>query len=449
VTDILRNLTIELVSSAALHAYAGNARTHSKRQVALIADSMKAFGWTFPILVDEQNTIVVGEGRFEAAKLLKLKRVPIIRIEGLSQAQIRAYRLADNKLAERAGWDEEILKVELTALSELDLDFDITTTGYEMAEIDLVIGNATEKDAADETEEPDPEAPLVSSRGDLWTLGKHRLLCGDALSAEDHQLLLDGEKVELVIADPPYNLKIAGNVSGLGRKKHGEFAMASGEMSQSEFNGFLERSFGQIAASSQTGALAYIFMDWRHLGETLAAGAGCFTELKNICVWDKGNGGMGSLYRSAHELVVVYKTRKGRHINNVALGSYGRNRTNIWRYAGINSFGAGRDDALAMHPTVKPVAMIADAILDASNRKGLVFDPFAGSGTMLVAAQRTGRRARAMELDPRYVDIALRRYRRVFGVEPVHAATGRTFAECEAEALEISSAAADREGAER
>lgn len=431
-TKLLRHLTVETVPVSTPQVYPGNARTHTKKQIAQIADSMKSFGWTVPILVDDTNQVIAGHGRLEAAKLLGLKQVPVIRVDDMSQVQVRAYRLADNKLAERAGWDDGILKIELGELIELSPDFEITTTGFEMGEIDFIIGDTDRRaDKDDMVEEDDFVEPPVSRRGDLWIMGEHRLACGDALSLQDHALLMGDNKAEMVITDPPYNVKIGGNVSGLGKKKHGEFAMASGEMSQPEFTNFLEQAFSCIAASSRPGALAYVFMDWRHLGEMLAAGRAIFYDLKNICVWDKGHGGMGSLYRSAHEFVLIFKHGKAPHINNVALGTYGRNRTNIWRYPGVNSFGAGRDDALAMHPTTKPVAMIADAILDASNRNSIVLDPFGGSGTILIAAERTGRRARVIELDTHFVDVALRRFRRVTGVEPVHAVTGKTLAECE------------------
>lgn len=435
-TKLLRHLAIETVAISTPQAYSRNARTHSKRQVAQIAQSMTNFGWTVPILVDGNNTIIAGHGRLEAAKLLGLKQVPILRIEDLTEAQVRAYRLADNKTAANAAWDDDILKVELEALIEIDADFEITATGFEMGEIDFIIGDnedAGQGDAVDEVDESDLGETPVSQRGDLWLLGDHRLLCGDALSAEDYRRLMKAEKAELAITDPPFNVKIGGHVSGLGRKKHREFVQASGEMSKPEFTRFLENAFTRMVAVSTPGALHYIFIDWRHIGEMLAAGEETYAELKNICVWDKGHGGMGSLYRSAHELVLVLKHGKAPHINNVALGAYGRNRSNIWRYPGANSFGAGRDQVLELHPTAKPIAMIADAILDASNRNGTVLDPFSGSGTILIAAARTGRHARAMELDPLYVDTAIRRFRRVTGVEAIHAETRRTFAECEAE----------------
>jgi DNA modification methylase len=430
---LLRDLRVDLAPIGQLKRYGRNPRKHSQRQVDKIAASMREFQWVVPIVVDGQNTVIAGHARLEAAKLLGLEKVPIIRITDLTEAQIRAYRLADNRIAEDARWDDDLLRVELAELCEIDTDFEITATGFEIGEIDLVLGEAT--NPADEVDKSDISGKTVSQSGDLWLLGEHRLLCGDALLPESYQRLMEGELAELAITDVPYNLKIAGNVSGLGRHKHREFQTASGEMSSEEFITFLKTSFSHIASVSRLGALVFVFMDWRHISEVLTAGGEAFTELKQLCVWVKGNGGMGSLYRSQHELVFVFKSGKAAHINNVALGAHGRNRTNVWNYPGMNSFGAGRDDALEAHPTVKPVAMIADAILDASKRKGIVLDPFAGSGTILIAAERTGRHARAMELDPRYVDTALRRYRRITGMDPVHADTGKTFSQHEDEGV--------------
>jgi DNA modification methylase len=249
---------------------------------------------------------------------------------------------------------------------------------------------------------------------------------------------MDGEPAELVFTDPPYNVPIAGHVSGLGRQAHGDFAMASGEMSEAEFTGFLTTSLGAMAAQTKDGAIHFICMDWRHLPELLAAGKAVYHEQKNLCVWVKSNGGMGSLFRSQHELIAVFKKGAAPHINNVDLGRHGRNRTNVWTYPGMNSFGAERDGALAMHPTVKPVALVQDAILDCSNRGGIVLDGFGGSGTTLIAAERTGRRARLLEIDPAYVDVTLRRFRDHIGTEPVHASSGQTLTDLEKSAASNS-----------
>jgi DNA modification methylase len=360
-------------------------------------------------------------------KLLRLETVPTIRLSDLSEAQKRAYILADNKLAENASWDNDLLAIELQFLIDTDLEFDVTVTGFEMGEIDILLDADNDDGAVPETiPAPDP-GPPVSRPGDLWLLGEHRLYCGDALEAAPYEAVLAGVKADLVFTDPPYNVPITGHVCGKGAIKHDEFAMASGEMSPVQFEAFLAQVFDRLIAASRYGSVHYICMDWRHMGEIIAAGSDRYAELKNLCVWAKDNGGMGSLYRSPHELVFVFKNGKAPHINNVELGRYGRNRTNVWRYAGVNSFGRGRLEDLAAHPTVKPTAMVADAIKDCSNRGDLVLDPFCGSGAILLAAQETGRRAAAIELDPKYVDVAIRRFEEKTGITATLASTGECF----------------------
>ncbi len=427
----MTRLTIEHRPPGDLKPYSRNARTHSPKQIAEIAASIKAFGFINPVLIDKDNAIVAGHGRVEAAKLLDLATVPTIRLEHLTEAQKRAYILADNKLAEKAGWDREILAIELQNLMAIELEFDISVTGFEMPEIDVLIEGLDAKpaknDPADEV--PVVEGPAVTRLGDIWQIGPHRLICGDATAPETYQRLLAGEAAQLVFTDPPYNVKIDGHVSGLGAVKHREFAMASGEMTEAEFTGFLGGVFDNLVAASNDGAVHFICMDWRHMGEALVAARDRYADLKNLCVWAKTNGGMGSLYRSQHELVFVFKVGTAPHINHVELGKHGRYRTNVWTYAGANAFSATRNDDLAMHPTVKPVALVADAILDCSARKGIVLDAFAGSGTTLVAAHKTGRRGYGIELDPLYCDVILKRLTKVAKAEAVLAATGQTLAE--------------------
>jgi len=425
------NLSVEHRSPSDLKPYARNARTHSPKQIAEIAASIKAFGFNNPVLIDKDNGIVAGHGRVEAAKLLGLVTVPTIRLEHLTEAQKRAYILADNKLAEKAGWDREILAIELQNLMEIDLDFDISATGFELPEIDVLIeGLETKPSKADPADEvPTIEGPAVTRLGDIWHIGPHRLICGDSTAPETYDRLLAGETAQLVFTDPPYNVKIDGHVTGLGAVTHREFAMASGEMTEAEFTAFLSKVFGNLVNASADGAIHFVCMDWRHMGEVLVAARDRYAELKNLCVWAKTNGGMGSLYRSQHELVFVFKAGTAPHVNNVELGKHGRYRTNVWSYAGANSFSATRDADLAMHPTVKPVALVADAILDCSTRKGIVLDAFAGSGTTLVAAHKTSRRGYGIELDPLYCDVILRRLSNVAKTEAVLAATGQTLAE--------------------
>lgn len=425
----MRDFIISYQNPNDLTPYPRNARTHSKQHIHQIAESIKHFGWTNPVLVDGENMVIAGHGRVLAAKELGFTSVPTIAIENLSDAQKRAYILADNKLAENAGWDRDILAIELQSLIEMDLDFDVTLTGFETPEIDILIGELgdDELDSDDEVSEPDTENPPITQPGDLWRIGDHRLLCGDATKPEDIVRLLDGKKAQMVFTDPPFNVKIDGHVCGLGAVKHREFTMASGEMSEAEFAAFLKTVFGNLVGHSVDGALHFICMDWRHIGEVLEAGRDTFTELKNLCVWAKTNGGMGSLYRSQHELVFVFKAGNKPHINNVNLGKHGRNRTNVWTYPGVNTFGKDRDAELASHPTVKPVAMVTDAILDCSKRGGLVLDVFAGSGTTLLAAEKTGRHGCGLELDPGYCDVIIRRMRETAGLEAVHAETGLGF----------------------
>lgn len=420
-------LQVTYLPLSALKPRERNPRTHTKKQIRQIADSIQQFGFTNPVLLDRQGGIIAGHGRVAAAKLLGLGSVPTIRFEAMTEAQVRAYVIADNKLAENAGWDREILAIEFQCLTALELDFDLTVTGFETAEIDLLLDEAKPAAAADQVPTID-DRPAVSRLGDLWILGRHRLLCGDATQAEAFARLMAGQRAQLVFTDPPYNVPVDGHVCGLGGVKHEEFAMAAGEMSEAEFTAFLTTVFQHLAASSSDGSIHFVCMDWRHMGELLASGRAVYAELKNLCIWNKTNGGMGSLYRSKHELVFVFKSGTAPHVNNVELGRFGRYRTNVWDYAGINALGAGRAEALAMHPTVKPVQLVADAILDCSDRGGVVLDCFLGSGTTLIAAEQVGRRCFGLELDPKYVDLAIQRYRDLTGDDAVLAETGQTFA---------------------
>ena len=398
-----------------------NPRTHTPKQIQQIVASIKEFGFISPVLIDGSDEIIAGHGRVEAAKLVGMSDVPTVRVDHLTPAQIRAYVIADNKLAENAGWDRELLTLELQELS-VDLNFDVTITGFETAEVDLLIGELGEEtpDEADQVPQIDRSVPAVSRAGDRWQIGNHVLLCGDALDENNYVNLLDSQKAQLVFTDPPYNVAIDGHVSGHGRVKHREFAMASGEMSTQEFTKFLETALGCLAEFSSNGSIHFICMDWRHLRELLDAAEKPYGELKNLCVWAKTNAGMGSLYRSQHELIFVFKNGSEPHINNVELGRFGRNRSNVWNYAGVNAFGSDRDTELAMHPTVKPVAMVADAILDCSKRNGIILDAFAGSGTTLIAAEKTGRRGYGIEIDPHYVDTIIRRFDQVYGLKAIH-----------------------------
>ncbi len=359
-----------------------------------------------------------------------MTEIPIRKLSHLSRDEVRAYILADNKLAENAGWDRDVLAIEMQGL--IDLDFDIEDLGFSTTEIDLTIGG--EQTASSKTDsvldqiEPVASGAEVTRAGDLWHLGPHHLLCGDARSTEDVARLCDGQPATLLFTDPPYNVPIDGHVTGLGRVKHREFALASGEMDETSFTAFLKESLGTASSQLIDGAIAYVCMDWRHMREVLEAGHAVFDELKNLCVWNKTNGGMGSFYRSKHELVFVFKKGTAQHINNFGLGETGRHRTNVWDYPGISSLGAARDEELAMHPTVKPVTLIADAIRDCSKRGDIVLDVFGGSGSTLIAADQCGRVARLIEIDPLYCDTIIRRFERVTGEPARQAETGRSFA---------------------
>jgi DNA modification methylase len=432
----MSKLAIQYVSPQDVRPYTGNARTHSKRQIRQIADSIQRFGFANPVLVSGNHEVIAGHGRLAAAKLLGLASVPIVVLADMTEADRRAYVIADNKLAELAGWDRDTLAIELQFLQDVQFE-DIEVTGFSLGEIDLILDEASEKSP----QEPGPEDEIpakaaqgvVSRMGDLWILGNHRLLCGDARAPSDYQRLLEGQSADVVLTDPPFNVPIDGHVSGLGKVKHQEFAMASGEMSEREFTGFLSTFLGCAKACSKDGAILFVFMDWRHLSELTTAGRDNDLTLKNLVVWSKDNAGMGSFYRSKHELCFVFKCGGASHTNTFELGQHGRYRTNIWEYAGVNTFRNGRLDELAMHPTVKPVAMIADAIRDVTRRAEIVLDPFAGSGTTIIAAEKTGRHARAIEYDAGYCDVVIRRWQRYAGKAATFDRTQRTFEDMESE----------------
>ena len=428
--SIIEPERLESMAVADLRPHDRNPRTHSKKQVEQIAESIRRFGFTNPVLVDKGGQVIAGHGRIEAAKLLGMARVPVLRLEHMTEAEKRAYIIADNRLAELAGWDNDLLALELAAVAELDGEFDLALTGFDVAEIEaLLTGLEVGEQREEEPVQIDEQAPVVSRVGDMWLLGDHALICGDATDPKVYRRLLDQEKAQMVFTDPPYNVPVNGHICGLGKVQHDEFVMASGEMTEEQFTTFLRTVTSNLAAFSDDGSIHYVCMDWRHMGELLAAGRSAYSELKNLVVWNKDNGGMGAFYRSKHELVFVFKNGSAPHINNFGLGQHGRYRTNVWDYAGVNSLKADRDEELAMHPTVKPVAMVADAIRDCSRRGGIILDAFSGSGTTIIAAEQTSRRARAIELDPRYVDVAIRRWQQLTGGKATLAGSDSTFDE--------------------
>jgi DNA modification methylase len=407
-----------------------NARTHSKKQIEEIVNSIRRFGWTYPILADEQGNILCGVGRWLAAEKLGLAKAPVIVLSNLGDTEKRALALADNKIAANAGWDRTILAAELGELADLlpQIDLGIEITGFEAAEIDSLMGDLIDPEQNPADAIPEIEQIPISRTADLWLLGRHRLICGDACSDADVRALMGRERADMVFTDPPFNLCIATTV-GRGKIKHREFASASGEMSPPQFTQFLIDWMMLAARYSNVGALTFAFMDWRHLGEILAAGRQVYGELKQLIVWAKTNAGQGSHYRSQHELIFMFKNGNGQHQNNMQLGRYGRNRSNLWTYAGVNTFRTGRLDDLSVHPTVKPIALVADAMRDCSRRNDIILDPFLGSGTTILAAERVGRRGYGVEKDPLYCDVAIRRWQDFTKQDAVLKATGRTFEE--------------------
>jgi DNA modification methylase len=417
-----------------------NPRRHSKKQIRQIAASIKTFGFNVPVLIDAEDKVIAGHGRLLACRELGWTEVPTISLDHLTGAQARAFMIADNRLSEIASWDDRLLAEQLKDLSLIGLDFSLEVTGFEVGEIDLRIGALDDPPAqAGDPADAVPElgaGPTVSKPGDLWLLGSHRVLCGNVLDLADCRTLMGEQRAAMVFSDPPYNVPIDGHATGLGAIHHRSFAMAAGEMSRPTFAVFLATSLRHLAGFSTGGALLYICIDWRHLGELLAAGREADARLENLCVWVKDNAGMGSLYRSQHELILVFKTGRGRHRNNVQLGRFGRSRSNVWHYPGVNSFSRKTDEGnlLALHPTVKPVALVADAILDCTSHGDIVLDGFLGSGTTVIAAERTGRRCYGLELDPGYVDTTIRRWQSLTGGVARHPDNGRSFDDLASEA---------------
>lgn len=429
------NFRIEWLSPSQLTPDPCNPRKHSDRQIKQLASTIRSLGFNSPILIDRTGKILAGHGRWLAAKKLGSPEIPTIRLDHLTDAQAKAFMVADNRLAEISAFDDQLLAQALKDLSDLQLDFSIEATGFTIGEIDLRIESldrASEPldDQADRLPPTSIQTP-VSQHGDLWLLRDHRVLCGSALDALAYQVLMQGAKASMGSTDPPYNVPIDGHVTGRGNIHHREFPMASGEMNEAQFTGFLTIVCTQMVRNSRDGSVHYICTDWRHVGELLSAGKATFSEVLNLCVWTKHNPGMGSFYRSQHELVFVFKAGRGRNRNNVQLGQFGRNRSNVWSYPGISSFGRGGEEGnlAAVHPTVKPVRLVADTILDCSARGEIVLDPFLGSGTTVIAAERVGRICYGMEIDPIYVDTIIRRWQTYSGEFAVHAATGIRFDE--------------------
>ncbi len=422
-------MDIENINPKYIKPYAKNTRIHKDKHIQQIINSIREFSFTNPLLIDENNILLAGHGRLLAANKLGMESVPCVRITHLTDAQKRAYRIADNKLTINGDWDQDLLSLEFKDLAELGVDFDLDVTGFDLADIDVLIQSQNdellEHDSADDM--PDiPEGKIVSRDGDLWQLGDHIILCGNALIEDNFKKLMAENRARMVFTDPPYNVHIDGHVCGSGNIHHDEFAMASGEMTRQEFKDFLRTAFTLLRNYSVEGSLHYLCMDWRHIIEITTACDETYTEMKNLCVWNKSSGGMGSLYRSKHELIFIYKHGTAPHINNIELGVHGRNRTNVWDYPGVNT---GNREELLLHPTVKNVQMVADAIMDVTNRGDIVLDSFLGSGTTLLACERTGRICRGIEIEPKYINTTIRRWQKVTGKDAVLVQSGKTFNE--------------------
>lgn len=398
-------------------------RIHSPRQESMLMASIAEFGFLTPIVLDDDLTVVTGELRVQAARKLGIEQIPALRVSHLSRAQLEAFRIADNKIQEHARWDEPALRDALA--DALANDIDLEALGFTIADADVTLAEPLASDLDDIVT---PPATSLLRPGDLFVLGAHRVLCGDAFEPEAYATLMGGTKAGMVFTDPPYNLA-ARSIGGKGRVKHREFVAANGEMSGTEFQEYLRSSTAMYSGQVDPGGLVYVCIDWRNVRYLLNAADGLGLEPIDIVIWSKTGAGMGSFYRSQHEMIVVLRVPGAPHRNNIELGRNGRHRSNVWSYAGANVFGPMRDEALAMHPTVKPVALIMDAIKDCTKRGDVILDVFGGSGSTLIAAQKTGRVGFLMEIDPAYVETILNRYRRIFGVEAVHEATGLTLLE--------------------
>jgi len=417
--------------------YEHNARTHSDEQSAVIEKSIETFGFINPVLVDINNVIIAGHGRVMAAKRLGMATVPVLRVEALTPDQVRAYRLADNRIAELAGWEDQILAIELQHLGQIELGFSLDALGWKPPEVEIIVNahlnsaDAEQEDDADDL--PDQSDVVVSRVGDLWLCGDHRVLCGSALDAAALTRLMAGRQAQLICQDPPWNLAIQSIVNS-GRTKHREFVQGSGEMSDIQFRQFLRDEIRCAAEQAVPGAVIQVFIDWRNVEKVIAAGEAEGLELINVLVWVKNNGGMsGGPWRSRHELVVVFRKPGAKIKNRVELGKYGRYRTNVLEAPGLNSFGKGRMEALESHPTRKPVELISELIRDVTDMGDIVLDSFLGSGTAVISAERTRRICYGMELDPLYVDTIVRRWEQFTGKPAILEEDGKTFAEVEAD----------------
>lgn len=426
---------IEQRSIASLSNYARNPRKHSERQLVALTASILRFGFTMPVVIDANGEVIAGEARLAAARRVGLTKVPVLVAHHWSPAEVNAYRLIDNRTAEIATWDVNLLAAEILDVMSID-EVSVDVLGWATAEIDVIFEEAKVNAKAEEAGQLDPADAevvlpnnIVTLEGDVWLLKKNRLLCGSSLEEACWKRLMGGRRAKMSFNDPPYNVAVSGHICGLGKVQHAEFRMGSGEMSRGEFVSFLTSFLNRVASHCHDGAVIDVCIDWRHLSELQEALEAAGLTILNLCIWNKTNGGMGSLYRSKYELVFIAKKGKAPHCNNVELGKHGRYRTNVWDYAGVNSFGVNRMKDLADHPTVKPVALVADAIRDVTAHGDIVVDAFMGSGTTILAAERTGRVGYGIEIEPGFVDVAICRWEILTGDQAILEETGESFAE--------------------
>lgn len=389
-----------------------------------VANAIRAFGFTVPVLITADGEIIDGVVRVEAGRQAGLETIACIVVDHLSETELRLLRLAVNRLSEKGAWDIEALQVEFEELVVLEAPVEIS--GFDLEQIDQILLDDGEDHVEQGPVEPEADAVAITRHGDIWHLGDHRLVCGDAREPKSYGSLFDdGELARLVLTDEPFNVKIAGHVTG---GKHREFAMASGEMSNEEFLLFNRAWMEACLRHVVDGGLISTFIDWRGLPVALSAAASLDLDQLNLVVWAKSNAGRGSLYRSGHELLPIWKSGTAPHVNNIELGRHGRWRSNVWTAPGASSLGSDAREGLKHHPTVKPVALLEDAILDLTRRGEIVIDPFLGSGSTLVAAEKTGRICRGCEFDTAYCDLIVRRWSELTGKEAILAETGETFA---------------------
>lgn len=422
--DVLPSLELVQISIDEIKTASRKVRKKDPAHVREVAAAISELGFCDPVLIGKDNLILDGETRIDAARLIGLASVPAIRIDHLSSAEQRLLRLAVNRLGEKGQWDLDELKIEFEELILEDAPIEIS--GFSVPEIDQILLGDEIAAVEQGPLAPEPGAQPVARIGDHFILGRHEIICGDATDPVVLERLMHNDQAQLLLSDEPYNVTIAGNVT---RGAHREFVMASGEMTEKEFFAFNEAWMGACRPHLCDGALFGTFIDWRGYPTVHTAATALGLSPVNLIVWVKTNAGMGSQYRSQHELLPLFKLGTAAHVNHIQLGMHGRWRSNIWTYPGASSMGSDARRGLEDHPTVKPVAMLEDALLDMTNRDNIVLDPFLGSGSTLIAAEKTGRCCRGLELDPRYVDVILRRYRELTGRLGILRDTGETVLE--------------------